>query len=156
MWGTLTMGRHSPVKVVVGKVVLFESEDVDHLLADLTREADFWAIHLPTGGESIHSDTVLTPAYGELMAVIREHPFKKGGLDIRNRADLAIYPASTSVEGRALAHYAKTELAFAILRYLWAEAGWLNAGEIAERSDKVAEGIGELLVTAVRLGSSFR
>lgn len=150
------MGRHLPVKVVVGKVVLFQSADVDQLLASLASEADFWASLFPAGAMSIHSDTVLTPAYGELMAVIREHPFRNGGLDIRNRADLAIYPASATVEGKALAHYAKTELAFAILRYLWAEAGWLNDGQIAEHSDSIAKGIGELLVTAVRLGYSFR
>lgn len=150
------MGRHFRVRLVVGGAVLLESESVDLLLADLANEADFWASVFPEGARSPHSETIIAPRYSELIAAITVYPFMGKGLDLRGRADLAIYPARASVEGKALAHYAKTDLAFAMLRYLWAEVGWLNESQIAETSDRVAEGIGELLVTAVRLGSSFR
>ncbi|MBL9050147.1 MAG: hypothetical protein JNK19_08560 [Tabrizicola sp.] len=150
------MGRHFRVKLVVGEAVLLESESVDRLLADLVNEADFWTSVFPEGARSPHSDTIIAPRYSELIAAIRVYAFKEDGLDLRGRADLAIYPARASVEGKALAYYAKTDLAFALLRYLWAVSGWLNESQTAETYDKVAEGVGELLVTAVRLGSSFR
>lgn len=135
---------------------MLESGSVDLLLADLANEADVWATVFPEGARSPHGETIIAPGYSELIAAIAVYPFMGKGLDLRGRADLAIYPARASVEGKALAHYAKTDLGFSILRYLWAEACWLNESQTAETSDRVAEGIGELLVTAERLGSSFR
>lgn len=150
------MGKHVQVKVVVGKAVFFEADDLDGLVADLIEEAAYWRTVFARGVRSIHSDTEFRPHYSEVTPAVRAHSFKNGSLDLKGRAELAIYPARSSVEGKALAHYASTEIAFAILRYLWAEAGWLNEHETNEGADKVAEGIGELLVTAMRLGSSFR
>lgn len=156
LWGELTLGSHFAVKVVVGRAVLFQSDSVDLLLRDLEDEAVFWTSVFPDGVRSPHSETIIAAGYTGLMDAIRVYAFKPNGLDIRGRADLATYPARSTVEGRALAHYAQTDLAFAIVRYLWAEAGWLNDSQLAETSDIVAQGIGELLVTAIRLGSSFR
>jgi hypothetical protein len=58
-------------------------------------------------------------------------------------------------EGGALAHSAETEPSFAIIRFLWEEARGLDHDVLNDPSDQVAKDIGAMLVTAVRLGTTF-
>jgi hypothetical protein len=149
------MGGHSEAKVVVANTVQFEANSLDDLLDGLRRETDYWSEHFPKGVKNQFSDTVLRPSYSVLKAVVGSFPFELGPLDLKGRSNLAIFPGSHSVEGRALAFYAKTDLAFPIVRFLWSEAGWLDESTDKDPADRVAQDIGEMLVKAVRHGSSF-
>jgi hypothetical protein len=150
------MGGHSKAKAVVAKTVLFEANRIENLLDDFRREADYWSEVFPRGVKNQFSDTVLRPSYSALKSVVASFPFETGPLDLEGRSDLAVFPSSSSVEGRALAFYARTDLAFPIVRFLWSEAGWLDESFDKDPADRVARDIGEMLVKAVRLGSSFR
>lgn len=150
------MGGHSEAKAVVANTVQFEAETVEGLLEGLRGEADYWSALFPNGVKNHFSETVLKPSYSALNALVGSFPFESGPLDLKGRSDLAIFPASSSVEGRALTFYAKTDLAFAIVRFLWSEVGWLAESIDKDPADGVAQDIGEMLVKVVRLGFSVR
>lgn len=149
------MGRHFQVNVVVSRAVQFEAQTVESLLAEVRLEAGYWSRIFPRGVKNHYSDTVLVSNYTALLREIANHPFETGALELKGWSDLAIFPHRHSVEGRALSHYAETGLAFVIVWFLWAESGWLDDGAAKCGAERVAEGIGEMLVTAVRLGKSF-
>lgn len=150
------MGMHHTVRVLVGRTTLFEAESPKRLVSDIRKEAGFWTSIFPNGVRDRHSDKLLRPNYVGVAALTNEHPFEAGDLDLFGRAGLEVFPSASSLEGKALRHYARTDLAFAILRYLWSESGWLPGREAYDPSDEVAKGIGELLVTAVRIGGLLR
>lgn len=150
------MGMHHTVKVLVGRTTLFEAESPERLVSDIRKEAAFWASIFPEGVRHRHSDKLLRPNYVAVADLTNEHPFEAGNLDLFGRAGLAVFPVASSLEGRALRHYARTDLAFAILQYLWSESGWLPGREALDPSDEVTKGIGEMLVTAVRIGGPLR
>jgi hypothetical protein len=149
------MSEHSKARAAATDTVRFEAEDADGLLHDVSREAAYWSALFPNGVKNRFSETVLKPNYSGLEAEMRKLPVGSRPLDLRHRPDLAIFPCSNSKEGRALAFYAKTDLAFAILAFLWSEAGWLNDDLRLAPTDRIAKDIGEMLVRAVRLGTSF-
>lgn len=149
------MGEHFQAKMVVATQVLFEAETVEGLLEELKKEAAYWNGIFPNGIKNEYTGTLLRPIYSNLIAEVANYPFEAGPLALKGWTDLAVHPHSESPEGRALAFYANTALAFAIAQFLWAEASWLDERNGHEAADEVAQGIGEMLVKAVRLGSSF-
>lgn len=149
------MSERFEAKAVVADTVQFEAETVDDLLHNVSREAAYWSALFPNGVKNRFSETVLKPNYSGLTAEMRKVPFGSRPLDLRLRPDLAIFPFSNSKEGRALAFYANTDLAFAIVKFLWSEARWLDDDLGTSPADRIAKDIGEMLVRAVRLGSSF-
>lgn len=153
--GGHTMDGQVRVKVLVGPRVVFEADEVDLLVAELEQESDFWSSILPDGVRSRHSDVHLKADYPSVLALIRRQAFKRGRFDLAGRKSGAIYPVHSTAEGGALAHYAETELSFAIVRFLWEEARWLDQDVLNDPSDQVAKDIGAMLVTAVRLGTTF-
>jgi hypothetical protein len=60
-----------------------------------------------------------------------------------------------SSSDNTLAHYAETELAYAIVRFLADEARWLDEGVLGDPPDRVAKDNVRIIVTAVRLGTTF-
>jgi hypothetical protein len=149
------MGRQFQIKVIVADKVQFNEETIEDLLDVISREERFWSRIFPNGVKNLYGKTVLRPRYSALLAEAGSFPFDSGPMPINCWPDLAILPGSNTAEGSALKLYANTPLAFAIVQFLWAEAGWLDESNSHESADEVAQGIGELLVKSVRSGSSF-
>jgi hypothetical protein len=141
--------------VIVADKVQFDEETLEDLLAVISREERHWSRIFPSGVKNLYGKTVLRPRYSALFAEAGSFPFESGPMPIKGWSDLAVFPCSNTAEGRALKFYASTPLAFAIVQFLWAEAGWLDESNGLESADEVAQGIGELLVKSVRSGSSF-
>lgn len=155
MGWALLMGGPAQASLSVGPRTVLTSGSSHTLRALLGSEAAFWCLVFPKGIQSNLSVSLLQPNYYSLIELVGTHQFQLGPLQLLGRKDLAIYPASSSVEGRALLSYANTDLAFAILRFLWAEANWTGGSALGDSSDKVAEETGELLVLAFRLSSAI-
>lgn len=117
------MSEQSKAKAVMADTVQFEAETVDDLLQDVNREAAYWSALFPNGVKNRFSETVLKPKYSVLTAEMKMLPLGSSPLALRLRPDLAVFPCPNSKEGRALAFYANTDLAFAIVEFLWSEAG---------------------------------
>lgn len=149
------MVRHFQMKVIVADKVQFDEETLEALLENIGREERHWTRIFPSGVKNLYDKTVLRSRYSELLAEAASFPFESGPMAIAGWSDLAIIPGSNTAEGLALKFYANTPLAFAIVQFLWAEAGWLDEVSGQESADEVAQGIGEMLVKSVRSGSSF-
>ncbi|MCX7287231.1 MAG: hypothetical protein NTW20_06640 [Rhodobacterales bacterium] len=149
------MGGPVQASIVVGPRAVLTSGSYHALRELLKAEAAFWSLVFPKGIQSSLSCSLLRPNYSSLIELVGTYQFQYGPLQLLGRKDLAIYPASSSVEGRALLRYANTDLAFAILRFLWAEANWTGGSALGDSSDRVAEETGELLVLAFRLSASI-
>jgi hypothetical protein len=149
------MGGQFQTKVIVTDKVQFEEETLEDLLGVISREERHWSRIFPSGVKNLYGKTVLRPRYSALLAEAGSFPFESGPMLIKGWSDLAVFPDSNTAEGRALKFYARTPLAFGIVQFLWAEAGWLDESNGHESADEVAQGIGELLVKSVRSGSTF-
>jgi hypothetical protein len=149
------MGRRFLMRVIVADKVQFDEETLEDLLGAISTEERHWTRIFPSGVTNAFGKTVHRPRYSALLAEARSYPFESGPMSIKGWSDLAILPGSNTAEGRALKFYANTALAFAIVQFLWAEAGWLDETDGHESADMVAQGIGEMLVKSVRSGSSF-
>jgi hypothetical protein len=149
------MGGHFQMKLIVADKVQFDEETLEDLLGVISREERHWSRTFPNGVKNLYGKTVLRPRYFALLAEAGSFPFESGPMPIKGWSDLARFPGSNTAEGRALKFYANTPLAFAIVQFLWAEAGWLDESNAQESADEVAQGIGEMLVKSVRVGSSF-
>jgi hypothetical protein len=150
-----TIGSQFQMKVIVADKVQFGEETLEDLLGVISREERHWSRIFPSGVKNLYGKTVLRPRYSALLAEAESFPFKSGPMPIKGWSDVAVFPGSNTAEGRALKFYANTPLAFAIVQFLWAEAGWLDESNGHESADEVAQGIGEMLVKSVRSGSSF-
>lgn len=140
--------------IVVGPRAVFTSDSSRDLEVFLESEADFWSAVFPRGIQSRLTGSLLQPNYSSLIDLVGTHQFRHGPLQLLGRGDVAIYPASSSAEGKALLRFADTDFAFAILRYLWTEAKWTSGSAVRDPSDKTAEGIGEPIVLAFRINSA--
>lgn len=149
------MDKHVPIRLVVANRVLFEAEKVDVLFTKLHHDELYWLSIFPDGVHSNFSETVLRPDYSALLHDLQSQSFDYSPVAFEGVAYRAVYPESTSQEGYALAYYAQTNLAFPIVQFLWAEAGWFDESRAKIPADQVAESIGEMLVLAVRFGTSF-
>jgi hypothetical protein len=149
------MGSQFQMRVIVADKVQFGEETLEDLLGVICREERHWSRIFPSGVKNLYGKTVLRPRYSVLLAEAGSFPFESGPMPIKGWSDLAVFPDSNTAEGRALKFYARTPLAFGIVQFLWAEAGWLDESNGHESADEVAQGIGELLVKSVRSGSTF-
>jgi hypothetical protein len=149
------MGKHLAMNVLVSNSIVFEAANLKSLSEILRREDRCWSKIFPNGVRNPYSETILRPHYRALLEAVQIFPFEVSPFDLKGWSEYAILPGSETLEGRTLAYYAKTGLAFAIVQFLWAEAGWFSEDGTMCDADAFAGHVGEMLVGAVRLGKPF-
>jgi hypothetical protein len=149
------MGKHFAINVLVADSIMFEAANLSSLSEILRREDRYWSKIFPNGVRNLYSETTLRPHYQALLEAVTIFPFEISHFDLKGWSEYAILPGSETVEGRTLAYYAKTGLAFSIVQFLWTEAGWLAEDGTGCEADAFAGHVGKVLIGAVRLGKSF-